>query len=415
MEYVLLIGIVVTIVLQIIVLIKPDRGLGNEQAIVNQLRAEMKLSVSDSLDNYANIMSRSQKDAFDQLNGSMAAVEKRLHNSSLESEQKLEYIRKTMEEGLKGIQESNDKKLEEMRVTVDEKLQKTLEERIGKSFNLVSERLEQVHKGLGEMQSLATGVGDLKKILSNVKTRGMLGELQLGAILEQIMSKEQYEENVSVSGGRERVEYAVKLPGDDRGFVYLPIDAKYPGDVYARLVEAYEGGEAEAIASARSQLKQSVTSSAKDIHDKYIDPPNTTDFAIMFLPVEGLYAEVVQSGLVEELMKKYRINIAGPTTMAALLNSLQMGFRTLAIQKRSGEVWKVLGAVKTEFDKFGGMLEGVQKKLTQANTDLDKLVGVRTRKIQSSLKEVESLPWITESEDGAKAADIPSAFDEAED
>ena len=225
------------------------------------------------------------------------------------------------------------------------KLQKTLEERISKSFQLVSERLEQVYKGLGEMQNLAAGVGDLKKVLSNVKTRGILGEVQLGAILEQILTPEQYEENVRTkSTGSERVEFAVKLPGDDEGTVWLPIDAKFPGDAYAKLVDAYELGDPNAVEEAAKNLERIIKSEAKDIHDKYIEPPYTTDFGIMFLPFEGLYAEVVRRGLLETLQRDYKVNIAGPTTMAALLNSLQMGFRTLAIQKRSGEVWNVLGA-----------------------------------------------------------------------
>lgn len=308
----------------------------------------------------------------------------------------LNRINTTMESRLESMQKDNEKKLDEMRATVDEKLQKTLEERIGQSFKMVSERLEQVYKGLGEMQSLASGVGDLKKVLSNVKTRGILGEIQLGAILEQVLSKEQYEENVAIKKGSGlRVEYAVKLPGDEEGVVYLPIDAKFPGDSYARLMDAYEGGNQEDIVAAGKQLDIAVKGFAKDIHDKYIDPPHTTDFAIMFLPFEGLYAEAVRRGLIETLQRDYRVNIAGPTTMAALLNSLQMGFRTLAIQKHSGEVWKVLGAVRTEFDKFGSVLEQAQNRINQANAELDKLVGVRTRVIQRKLKDVES---ISESE-----------------
>jgi len=256
----------------------------------------------------------------------------------------------------------------------------------------VSERLEQVHKGLGEMQTLATGVGDLKKVLSNVKTRGILGEIQLGAILEQILSPEQYEENiVTKAHGGARVEFAVKLPGDNEEVVYLPIDAKFPADVYSTLVDAYETGNTEIIDEAVRNLERAVKKSAKDIHDKYVEPPNTTDFAIMFLPFEGLYAEVVRRGLVETLQREYKINIAGPTTMAALLNSLQMGFKTLAIQKRSSEVWSVLGAVKTEFEKFGDVLSATQRKINQANADLDQLIGTRTRSIQRQLRNISSL------------------------
>ena len=278
-----------------------------------------------------------------------------------------------------------------MRQTVDEKLQKTLDERISQSFKLVSERLEQVYKGLGEMQTLAVGVGDLKKVLSNVKTRGILGEIQLGAILEEILAPEQYKTNVVTKSGRDAVEFAVCLPGMDDSEVYLPIDSKFPADMYANLVDAYDTGDAAQISAAAAALERSIKQSAKTIHDKYVNPPQTTDFAILFLPFEGLYAEVVRRGLVEVLQRDYKISIAGPTTMASLLNSLQMGFKTLAIQKHSSEVWNVLGAVKTEFDKFGTVLVQTQTRLEQANRELDKLVGVRTRKIQSTLKKITSL------------------------
>lgn len=296
-------------------------------------------------------------------------------------------------ESMNRMQESNEKKLEQMRATVDEKLQKTLEERIGQSFKLVNDRLEQVYKGLGEMQSLAAGVGDLKKVLSNVKTRGILGEIQLGAILEEILSPEQYDVNVATKKGSSNVvEFAVKLPGDGENTVYLPIDSKFPADCYTQLMEAYDSGEKLRVDTAQAQLAASVKKAAKDIRDKYINPPATTDFGVMFLPFEGLYAEVVRLGLVETLQRDYKINVAGPTTMAALLSSLQMGFRTLAIQKRSGEVWNVLGAVKTEFEKFGGVLSAAQQRLEQANSELDKLVGVRTRQIQRKLSQVSTLP-----------------------
>ncbi|MDD2218445.1 MAG: DNA recombination protein RmuC, partial [Eubacteriales bacterium] len=292
---------------------------------------------------------------------------------------------------IKALTDENNKHIEEMRRTVDEKLQKTLEDRISQSFKVVSERLEQVYKGLGEMQTLASGVGDLKKVLSNVKTRGILGEIQLGAILEQMLAPGQYEENVAIKQGRERVEFAVKLPGDDMGPVYLPIDAKFPADSYTKLLDAYDEVDKEGIKAAEKNLIQTIKSEAKDIRDKYISPPHSTDFAIMFLPVEGLYAEVVRLGLVEILQREYKVNIAGPTTMAALLNSLQMGFKTLAIQKHSSEVWNILGAVKTEFGKFGEILDATQKKITQANAELDKLVGTRTRSIQRKLQGVQGL------------------------
>lgn len=346
----------------------------------------------------------------------LTQMDGRLKSSAMESEQKLENIRNTMENRLAAIQEDNGKRLEEMRATVDEKLQKTLETRISQSFQLVSQRLEEVYKGLGEMQTLATGVGDLKKVLSNVKTRGILGEIQLGAILEEILSPEQYEKDVRTkSGSRDQVEYAVKLPGDREETVYLPIDAKFPADAYSKLIDAYEGGNRAEVDLAVVNLERSIKASAKYIHDKYIDPPRTTDFGILFLPFEGLYAEVVRRGLVETLQRDYKINIAGPTTMAALLNSLQMGFRTLAIQKRSGEVWKTLGAVKTEFGKFDGVLRAAQKRLTLVNEDIDKLVGTRTRLMMSKLRGVETLPE-AESMDllGMDETDEPAAEDVTE-
>lgn len=318
-------------------------------------------------------------------------VENSLNNSMQNTERKLEEIRSTMEKAITNLQEENVKKLDEMRETVDEKLQKTLEDRISKSFKLVSERLEQVHQGLGEMQSLASGVGDLKKVLSNVKTRGVLGEIQLRNILEEILTPDQYVENYATKrNSNNRVEFAIKLPGDDEP-IYLPIDAKFPLEDYQQLLDAYNEGNSELVKKHQNQLMQRIKNSAKDIRDKYIDVPHTTEFGIMFLPIEGLYAEVVKLGLVEELQRTYRINIAGPTTMAALLNSLQMGFKTLAIQKRSGEVWNVLAAVKAEFNTFGNVLESARSRINQANDDLEKLIGTRTRQIQRKLKDVESL------------------------
>jgi len=313
-------------------------------------------------------------------------------NGNTAINENLESIRKAMVTQLSGIREENNHQLEQMRQTVDEKLQKTLNDRITQSFQLVNERLEQVYAGLGEMKTLASGVGDLKKVLSNVKTRGVLGEVQLGAILEQILAPEQYAANVKTRPRSTHfVEYAVKLPGADEDTVWLPIDAKFPADAYAQLLDAYESGDADAVKAAGSVLEQRIRAFARDIRDKYVAPPHTTDFGIMFLPVEGLYAEVVRRGLIETLQNEYHINIAGPTTMAALLNSLQMGFKTLAIQKRSGEVWKLLGAVKTEFDRFGAVVESAQRKLEQVGNDLDKLVGVRTQQIQRRLAGVTSL------------------------
>ena len=319
-------------------------------------------------------------------------MENRLKTFSMENEQKLENIRSTVEKKLTYMQEDNNKQLENIRTTVDEKLQNTLENKLNKSFETVSKQLQQVYKGLGEMQNLAVGVGDLKKVLSNVKTRGILGEIQLSAILKEILSPEQYEENVATKkGSRNVVEFAIKLPADDDSFVYLPIDSKFPGDTYAKLVDAMNSGNKEEIEVCSKNLLRTIKSEAKDIHDKYISPPNTTEFAIMFLPFEGLYAEVVNRGTVEVLQREYKVNVAGPSTMGALLNSLQLGFKTLAVQKRSAEVWQILNDVKREFDTFADVLEKTQTRLNQANTELDKLVGVRTRKIQSQLSKVQKL------------------------
>ncbi len=342
-------------------------------------------ALGDMISENQTQFSRSQKEQLD-------SMESRIKTFSLENEQKLDLIRKSVEAKLTYIQEDNNKQLEEMRKTVDEKLQNTLEEKMNKSFELVNQRLEQVYKGLGEMQNLAVGVGDLKKVLTNVKTRGILGEIQLKAILSEILSPEQYDENVATKrGSKNVVEFAVKLPAEDDGFIYLPIDSKFPGDTYAALRDAIEDGDRDRIALASKTLENTIKSEARDIRDKYIAPPNTTDFAIMFLPFEGLYSEVVNRGLVEELQRKYKVNIAGPSTMAALLNSLQMGFKTLAVQKRSTEVWKILSDVKTEFDKFNDVLVATQQRINQANSELDKLVGVRTRQIQRKLSGVQSL------------------------
>ena len=291
---------------------------------------------------------------------------------------------------------STEKRLDDMRLMVEEKLQKTLNERIGQSFELVRTQLENVQKGLGEMKTLAEDVGGLKKVLGNVKTRGTFGEVQLAALLEQMLSPEQYDANVKTrKNATEFVEFAIKLPGKDNGkdVVYLPIDAKFPKDVYEQYADACEDGDTALINSTSRQLETTIKRMAKDIHDKYIEPPFTTDFAIMFLPFESIYAEVIRrTALVETLQKEYKIVVTGPTTLGAILNSLQMGFRTLAIQKRTSEVWSVLGAVKTEFGKFGGMLEKVQKNLQNAGDQLEEVMGKRTRAIERKLRQVEALP-----------------------
>lgn len=403
------------LLLKLFALEKKVTEMGNEEELTKQLseqldklqkamereikesRQETLKYITDNFRSLADILSGSQKQIAEMQDKRLLDLNQQLtqKNDTLQKtvNDMLKHINDTMESRLLSIQRDNERKLEQMRETVDEKLQKTLEDRISQSFKLVSERLEQVYKGLGEMQTLASGVGDLKKVLSNVKTRGILGEIQLGSILEQILTPEQYEENIPMKkGSAERVEYAIKLPGDDDGVVYLPIDAKFPADAYSKLVDAYDTGDAAEIDAAATHLERMIKTFARDIKEKYISPPSTTDFGIMFLPFEGLYAEVVRRGMVETLQRDYKINIAGPSTMAALLNSLQMGFRTLAIQKHSSKVWDVLGAVKTEFDKFGSVLDATQKRINQANEELDKLIGTRTRMIRSKLRTVTALP-----------------------
>ena len=334
----------------------------------------------------------------------LEAFAAQLAKLTLSNEQRFGELRQSVEARLSAIQLDNASKLEEMRKTVDEKLHATLEQRLGESFKQVSERLEQVHKGLGEMQSLAVGVGDLKKVLTNVKTRGTWGEVQLQALLDQVLTAEQYATNVATRpGSSDRVEFAIRLPG--RGVVgesgdgaenpvWLPIDAKVPMEDYQRLFDAQERADPIAVEIASKALEARIRLEAKTIHDKYVEPPHTTDFAILYLPTEGLYAEVLRRpGLADLLQREFRISLAGPTTLAALLNSLQMGFRTLAIEKRSSEVWRVLGAVKTEFGKFGDVLEATRRKLEQATKSIES-AGVRTRQIERKLKNVEELPLI---------------------
>lgn len=399
MEYIIIGLCIVIIILLCILLSKQGQSIKQLKTDFNEdLNKNMKWSLEIQKE-----MSASQNNSIIQvgqtLTMSLDYLEKRLQTLEMTHEQKLDGLRIAMEKRLSYIQEDSNKKLEEIRHTVDEKLQTTLEEKMNQSFRLVNERLEAVYKGLGEMQTLAVGVGDLKKVLSNVKTRGILGEIQLGAILEEILSKEQYETNfATVPGSKNVVEYAIKLPGDEHRHVYLPIDSKFPADAYTALQDAYEKGDPKEIQATATLLVNRIRSFAKDIKTKYIESPYTTDFAIMFLPFEGLYAEAVNRGLVEILQREYHINLAGPSTMAALLNSLQMGFKTIALQKRSSEVWEVLGAIKTEFDKFGEILLLTQQRIDQANKELDKLVGVRTRAIQRKLRDVEKI----ESEEANK-------------
>ena len=350
------------------------------------------------LESIARAGAARQKAANDALLAQLTMMETRLKNLEDSNATRMDSVRGALVQGLNMIRADNNKKLDEIRGTVEEKLQDTLQQRINDSFKTVSAQLEQVYKGLGEMQNLAADVGSLKQVLSGVKTRGILGEVQLGAILEQILAPGQYACNVAtVPGSTNRVEYAIKMPGQN-GTVWLPIDAKFPGDTYAHLQAAQERGDAAAVAAMRKALNNVLRAEARDIHDKYIEVPYTTSFGILFLPFEGLYAEVVSSGVTELLQRDYQITVAGPSTMAALLNALQMGFRTLAIQKRSGEVWTILGAVKTEFEKFGAGLQQMQRHLNQTGSDLEELIGPRSRAITRKLESVQQLDPDTATE-----------------
>ena len=344
-------------------------------------------TINDQLQRNREESSKVSKENREELSNTLDKFEERFAKNIKE-------VKEVIFSQLKDIREDNTKQLDKMRETVDEKLQKTLEKRLGESFKQVSERLEMVHKGLGEMQTIASGVGDLKKVLSNVKTRGVLGEYQLENILEQILTPEQYAKNVATKEGSQgHVEFAVKLPGKDTDQeVWLPIDSKFPIESYNALNNEYETGDKDSIEKARKALIKAIESFAKEISDKYIDPPNTTDFAIMFLPVEGLYAEAIRdAGLFNTLRSKYKITITGPTTLSALLNSLQMGFRTLAVQERSSEVWKILEAVKTEFEKFGVQLEKVDKQLHTASKSLNELRVTRTKAMSRKMQDVATL------------------------
>ncbi len=371
-----------------------EERLMNELAQAQTRRFEAQDSRLDAMQKALNALLSERMDNLNTTVGQrLSEVDKQFKDFREQSAAAQEQLRKTMDDRMTAMQTNNNEKLEQMRATVDEKLQKTLDERISQSFKMVNDRLADVYKGLGEMQTLAGDVGDLKKVMAGVKTRGILGELQLGAIISEILSPEQYEENtVTRPGTANRVEFAVKLPGENVQPVLLPIAAKFPADAYHHLVDAYEAGDPEAIRAAAAELETRIKGAAKDIRDKYVEPPYTTTFGIMFLPFEGLYAEVVRMGLVDVLQTQYRVSVAGPTTLAALLNSLQMGFRTLAIQKRSGEVWEVLGAVKTEFGNFEKVLAKAKERIDQTGDELDKLIGTRTRQINRKLKSVAELP-----------------------
>ncbi len=376
------------------------------ESIVKEEIAKNRTETSQNNQLSRQEMSNSLKSFGDSLLSRMAEIaglqknqldtfSKQLSTQTRTNEEKLEQMRETVEKRLKTLQDENTKKLEQMRETVDEKLHATLEKRLGESFKLVSDRLEQVYKGLGEMQTLAAGVGDLKKVLSNVKTRGIWGEISLGFLIEQLFTPEQYAKNVATKkGSSERVEFAIRLPGRDKdeGEVWLPIDSKFPEADYTRLIEAQEKADPELVEESAKSLEKFIKAEAKKINEKYIDPPNTTDFGIMFLPVESLYSEVLRRpGLFEQLQREFRITVTGPTTLAALLNSLQMGFRTLAIEKRSSEVWTVLGTVKTEFGKFGDILDKTQKKLQEASNTIE-TAARKSRTIERKLKNVQEMP-----------------------
>ena len=346
-------------------------------------------------------ISAQRVEIYQTLQSEFSEMNRSLSDRASEEDRRMEYLRATVENRLNALQTSNAAELEKIRSSVDAKLQNSLDERLARSFSQVRGSLDQVYRGLGEMQGLAQDVGDLRKLMTNVKSRGVIGEMQLGAILEQIMAPGQYEANAQVKPNtQERVEYAVRLPGGGDGTVYLPIDSKFPGDIYGALQDAYDNADPVFAETQRKRLAQFIRLSAKEIRDKYVEPPYTTDFGVMFLPFEGLYAEVVNMELMEICQKEYRIMIAGPSTLAALLNSLQMGFRTLAIQKRSTEVWGVLGQVKGEFDKFADVLASAQQRINQANAELDKLIGVRTRSIRKTLSGIQNLGSPDGGEDG---------------
>ena len=391
MELILLTIILILLTTNLfVVLLKNNRKQTNQ--LENLLRQEMKENREE--------LSRNMRELRTELNQALSLstqqMQTTLHRNLMTTNEMQREKFENMNRQQDILVKSTEKRLDEMRIMVEEKLQKTLNERIGQSFELVRSQLENVQKGLGEMKNLAEDVGGLKRVLGNVKTRGTFGEIQLAALLEQMLSPEQYEANVKTrKDATEFVEFAIKLPGKDDGkdVIYLPIDAKFPKDVYEQYIDAYEEGDTTRIESTSKQLEITIKRMAKDIHEKYVEPPFTTDFAILFLPFESIYAEVIRrTSLVETLQKEYKIVVTGPTTLGAILNSLQMGFRTLAIQKRTSEVWGVLGAVKTEFGKFGGMLEKVQKNLQNAGDQLEEVMGKRTRAIERKLRQVEALP-----------------------
>lgn len=399
MEYAIITGIILVIVLNVAVLIKL-KTTKSVTVLDERDKREIKESFSSNINaitealkystyNSSLLVQEKLKAMNDKIYDNSVLIDKRLESIERSQRDKLEEIRQTLERNVKNMQESNDKKLNDIKQTVDEKLTQTLNDRFKESFKYLTEELEKVTKTVGEMQSISKDVGNLTKVLSNVKTTGIFGEIQLGAIIEQVLSPDQYVKNVVTNkNGRDPVEFAVKMPGNGSDYVLMPIDSKFPYTIYNDMKAAYEKNDFSTYNDKQKELIQRIKGMAKDIKEKYVCPPETTNFAVMFLPIEGLYAEVVKLGLIEELQQKYGVTVAGPTTMSALLNSLQMGFRTLTIQKKSNEVWKILGAVKSEFDKFNDILTQIQRKLNLANNDLDTLIGVRSRMISSKLKNI---------------------------
>lgn len=382
MDILILIMAVITLICALAILFKPKKD--NSVNVRDEIERCMQ--------SFGDMITKNQREIGNMQTERFAQIEKTTAELKTTLDRRLDVLRQENTQAIDKLRTENSEQLMVIRKTVDEKLQETLESRISKSFQLVSERLEQVYKGLGEMQTLSRGVGDLKKVLSNVKTRGILGEMQLGAILEEMLSPTQYETNfATVPNSRNVVEFAIKLPDSSGNVTYMPIDSKFPADTYEALINAYESANKTEVETAAKMLRTRLIGEAKDIHEKYVAPPHTTDFAIMFLPVEGLYAEAVNRGLIEELQSKYKVMVAGPSTMAAMLSSIRMGFKTLAIQKQTSEVWEILVNVKMEFEKFESVLTATQTKLNQANAELTKLVTTRTNKIIKSLDKVESL------------------------
>lgn len=388
MEYILLALLLIVLVLLLMLLFRPQQQI-DTQVIADSVakdQSQLRQEINSNLMSQIGTLSQT-------LNAAQESASKAQRENLKDISNHFQQLRQEVTENLENVRKSVDDRLRDIQQSVDEKLQKTLEDKMTNSFKMVSERLEQVYKGLGEMQHIASSVGDLKKVLSNTKTRGIVGEIQLDAILQEILTPDQYDKEVATRpGSSERVEFAIKLPGNEAGgSVYLPIDAKFPGETYAALQDAYMGGNKAQIDLAYKNLEIFIKQSAKSIREKYVEPPYTTNFAILFLPFEGLYAEVVNRNLIEVLQREYAVNIAGPSTMAAMLNALQMGFRTLQIQKRSDEVWKTLSAVKTEFETFGAVFKKAQDRIKQLDQEMDKLVGTRSRAIERKLRSVQSI------------------------